>query len=221
MKITGSHVVSASPRQVWDALQDPQVLVATIPGCLELTEVGEDTWTARVEAGIASIRGVYDGQVSLHDQRPPDAYTLHATGSGGPGTIDATARVTLTADDGCTRVDYDADAMIGGPIAGVGQRVVAGVAKRNAASFFAAVDEHLTAEDRSATTSADMPEAPAGARGDDTGDAGAHPGDGSITYHPGERATRPSEDPMRLLAAAVVGAAIALLGVVVGRRTGR
>jgi carbon monoxide dehydrogenase subunit G len=215
MKVNGSHVVRAPRQQVWDALQDPAVLVLTIPGCQELAETGEDTYTARVHAGIASIKGTYDGKVQLTDQDPPNSYTLRATGSGGPGTIDATAVVTLVDDDGgdATRVDYDAHAVIGGPIAGVGQRVVIGVAKRNAKTFFEAVDDHL-ADGRAA----------AGV----TPDAGAEepavttpsrpaPGDGAVHYRPPEP-PGPTRALGRLLAAAVVGAAIALAGVLVGQR---
>lgn len=213
MKVTGSHVLRAPRQRVWDALQDPAVLVATIPGCHELEATGADTYAARVHAGIASIKGTYDGRVQLGDQDPPNSYTLRATGSGGPGTIDATATVSLSEEDGGgTRVEYDADAVIGGAIAGVGQRVVAGVAKRNAATFFEAVDRHLAGEvvgGREATP------AVAG----DAVDTAAVDGDGA-------RATvfrRPPEDPsapdvVPLLLAALVGALIALAGVLVGQR---
>lgn len=214
MKVNGSYVLQASRQKVWDALQDPAVLVRTIPGCEEMEETGDDAYTARVHAGIASIKGMYDGQVSLADQDPPNSYTLRAKGSGGPGTIDATATVSLRDEGGGTRVDYDADAVIGGAIAGVGQRVVAGVAKRNAKSFFEAVDRYLAGE---------LVGAPVGAVGKE-GQAGAveeATADGSTVFRkpaPAARAPAGVPDALPLILAAVVGAAIALLGVVVGQR---
>jgi carbon monoxide dehydrogenase subunit G len=214
MKVNGSHVVHAPRQQVWDALQDPAVLVRAIPGCQELAESGDNAYTARVHAGIASIKGTYDGEVQLTDQDPPNSYTLRATGSGGPGTIDATAVVTLAEDGDATRVDYDAHAIIGGAIGGVGQRVVVGVAKRNAKSFFDAVDEHL-AEGRAPAAGV--------APGEAAEEAGvATPtrpaaGDGVVHYRPPEPA-RPTSMLWQLLAAAVVGAAIALAGVLAGQR---
>jgi carbon monoxide dehydrogenase subunit G len=212
MMISGSHVLHAPRQEVWDALQDPAVLVMTIPGCHELHETGDDSYTARVHAGIASIKGTYDGRVQLGDQDPPNSYTLRATGSGSPGTIDATATVSLTVEADGTRVDYDAEAVIGGAIAGVGQRVVAGVAKRNAATFFEAVDRHLAGEldgGREAT--------PAVAGDAVEGVAGVEAGErGTVFRRPPREPAAP--DVVPLLLAALTGAVIALLGVLVGQR---
>jgi len=215
MKVTGSHVLHAPRQRVWDALQDPEVLVRTIPGCNELAEVGDHAYVARVSAGIASIKGSYDGRVTLSDHDPPAAYTLRATGSGAPGTIDATATVHLTEDaDGNTRVDYDADAVVGGTVGGVGQRVLTGVARRNATAFFEAVDRLLTGEAE-----------PAGREvGTTTGPAVSADGLAPVSRQPGgvyrrEPAAATAPDVAQLLLAALIGAAIALLGVLVGRRT--
>lgn len=215
MKVSGSHVLHASRQEVWDALQDPAVLVQTIPGCQQMQETGDDTYTARVQAGVASIKGTYDGQVQLADQDPPNSYTLQAKGSGGPGTIDATATVSLSEEGDGTRVEYDADAVIGGAIAGVGQRVVAGVAKRNAKSFFEAVDQHLAGEldgaGEEAAERADGEAAPA----EETTDDGA-----KVFRRPEPATSAPSGAPdgLQLILAALAGAAIALVGVLVGQR---
>ena len=81
--------------------------------------------------GVASIKGSYTGEVSFSDLVEPSSLTMRANGSGGPGTIDTTVAVVLTGlSDGSTRVDYDADAMVGGMVGGVGQRVLAGWPRR-------------------------------------------------------------------------------------------
>src|SRR3712207_6498404 len=96
-------------------------------------------------AGVASIKGVYQGDVELTDQQPPGSFVLKASGAGAPGTVSADVKVTLTGDGaGRTRRDYDADAVVGGVIGGVGQRVLSGVAKKTAGEFFQAVDGVLT-----------------------------------------------------------------------------
>ena len=222
MKVTGSHVLHASRQKVWDALQDPAVLVRTIPGCHALEEIGDDTYTARVRAGVASIKGTYDGRVELTDQDAPNLYVLRATGSGGPGTIDATATVRLNdGGDGRTTVEYDADAVIGGAIGGVGQRVLVGVAKRNASAFFTAVDQYLAGDLAAAETSAGDVADDATARADTAGEAVVRPGDRQVFYRPEEARPAWRSSQVDLLLAALVGAAIALLGVLVGRRTVR
>ena len=97
-----------------------------------------------VTAGVASIKGVYTGEVRLGDQQPPDSFVLTASGSGAPGTVSADVRVTLAdAGGGTTAVTYDADAIVGGMVGGVGQRMLTGVAKKTAGEFFGAVDDVL------------------------------------------------------------------------------
>jgi uncharacterized protein len=144
MKVTGQATLHAPAQRVWEALNDPDVLVRTIPGCQELRESGPDEYRMTVRAGVASIKGTYQGTVRLTDQVPPASFVLRASGSGGPGTVDAAVKVSLIGDGDTTRLDYDADATVGGTVAGVGQRVLAGVAKKTAKEFFDAVDAELT-----------------------------------------------------------------------------
>lgn len=145
MKISGEATVRGSVEQVYAALNDPAMLVRTIPGCERLERVGPDAYTMVVSAGVAAVKGTYAGEVVITDQRAPHELVLKASGSGAPGTVSAEARVRLAAgDDGTTTVTYDADAVVGGMVGGVGQRVLTSVARRTAAEFFAAVDEALT-----------------------------------------------------------------------------
>ncbi|WP_189237223.1 SRPBCC family protein [Planomonospora parontospora] len=143
MKVAGSAVLGADRDRVWSALQDPAVLVRTIPGCERLEETGPDTYRMTVTAGVASIRGLYQGEVALRDPDAPSRFVLRARGQGAPGTVEATVQVRLSEADGGTRVDYDAEAVVGGMIGGVGQRMLGTVARRTAAEFFAAVERHL------------------------------------------------------------------------------
>ncbi|MGN6332759.1 MAG: SRPBCC family protein [Motilibacteraceae bacterium] len=145
MKVSGTARLAAPVDRVWAALNDPAVLVRTIPGCEQLEQVGPDSYRMTVTAGIASIKGTYLGDVVLTEQQPPSSFLLRASGSGAPGTVSAVVRVQLVPDGeaGVTLLRYDADAVVGGPVGGVGQRVLAGVAKKTAADFFKAVDDVL------------------------------------------------------------------------------
>lgn len=145
MKITGSSQLAAEPSAVWQALNDPAVLVRCIPGCHRLEALGDDAYAMTVAAGVGSIKGVYDGQVRLTDQQHPGSFRMHAQGAGAAGTIGADVLVTLEASDsGGTSLTYDADAVVGGMIGGVGQRMLVGVSKRMAAEFFGNVESVLT-----------------------------------------------------------------------------
>lgn len=213
MKISGTSVLHGTPDAVWAAITDPAVLAEVIPGCDALTPIGADRFALSVTLGVASIKGSYAGEVGFSDQVPPSSLTMRAAGSGAPGTIDTTVAVVLTdLADGSTRVDYDADAMVGGMVGGVGQRVLAGVAKKTAGLFFAAIDDVLTGARPLAAAVTDRAPAPATA-------GTAAPVAPSVirpSAPTASRSTLPS-----LIGAAAFGAVSMLVGVLVGARIGR
>ncbi|HEU5024234.1 MAG TPA: carbon monoxide dehydrogenase subunit G [Spirillospora sp.] len=217
MQVNGSASVAAPLARVWDALQDPAVLARTIPGCRSLEETGPDTYRMTVTAGVASIQGTYVGSVELADPDPPRSFTLRAQGQGAPGTVDATVRVRLSDGGDATRVDYDADAVVGGMIGGVGQRMLGGVAKRTAGEFFAAVERDLTALDEPAPSPEPgaAPSPPS-----EPGSAPPTPGPGTGRVYAGRAAPGPRPSggagvwPMT--AAFAAGGAVALAGVALG-----
>jgi uncharacterized protein len=222
MKVTGSAVLHASPDAVYAALTDPAVLSSTIPGCESLTALGDDRYRMTVTAGVASIKGSYEGEVSLHDQQVPTSFVLRAKGAGAPGTVAVTVPVTISdVGDGTSRLDYAADAVVGGMVGGVGQRMLTSVSKKMAGQFFGAVDDVLTGK-RPAEVAAPAAAAPAVAGEGAAGPAVAAgaPASGQVFRAPAAAAPTGAlgGNP---LAAALVGAAIALAGVLVGWLAGR
>jgi carbon monoxide dehydrogenase subunit G len=200
MKVSGTSTLKADPDTLWKALNDPAVLVATIPGCQRLEALGGDTFAMTVAAGVGSIKGVYDGQYSIADQDEPGTYLMRARGSGAAGTIDATVAVRLQDaqdDGGGTLLSYDADAVVGGMIGGVGQRMLTGVSKKMATEFFGNIDRYLAGERAAA------PEAVAS-----TGSTTR----GAVFTAPAAAPTAGNDFVKGLL----VGGAIALAGAVVG-----
>jgi carbon monoxide dehydrogenase subunit G len=143
VNLDGSAVLAAPPEQVWAVITDPAVLARTIPGCVSLEQVGEDRFRMVVSAGVGAVRGRYAGEVRLSDLSFPTSYVMHASGSGGPGSVRATVPITLQPADGGTLLTWSAEAVVGGAVAGVGQRMVTGVAKKMAEQFFEAVDREL------------------------------------------------------------------------------
>jgi len=144
VKFSGTTTMHAPASSVWAALTDPAVLVATIPGCERLEPAGPDSYHFTVTAGVASIRGTYTGVVAMSQQREPTSLVLTARCAGSPGAIATSIHITLTPGSGTTEVGYVADAVIGGLIAGVGQRMLATVAELLVGDFFTAVDQVLT-----------------------------------------------------------------------------
>src|SRR6185503_2890464 len=67
MKISGEAQLKAGVAEVYAALQDPAVLVRTLPGCEQLEQTGPDSYRATLTAGVASIKGRFNGEVRLAD----------------------------------------------------------------------------------------------------------------------------------------------------------
>ena len=137
MKISGANVVPHPVAQVWDSLLDPRVLVRTIPGCERLEATGDHSYAMTVTAGVAAIKGTSDGSCSLSDLKERESLVMRLQGAGAPGTVDATVYVRFEdlGSEG-TRISYEADAVVGGMVGGVGQRMLASVSKRMAGEFF-------------------------------------------------------------------------------------
>jgi carbon monoxide dehydrogenase subunit G len=136
MKVEGAYTFPGEPQQVWELLLDPESLRQCIPGVETLTETSPDHFDAIMKVGVAAIRGTYKGKVAIIDKLEPTEYTLQVEGSGGPGFVKGSARVTLEAAEGGTAVKVDGDGQVGGMLAGVGQRMLPGVAKMLMNQFF-------------------------------------------------------------------------------------
>ena len=213
MNLDGSAVLHADREKVWSVITDPAVLARTIPGCLSLEQVGDDEYRMNVNVGVGAIKGTYAGEVRLADQQRPESYVMHASGAGGPGQVKAVVTINLhPEDDGSTTLTYSADAVVGGPVAGVGQRMITGVAKRMAAQFFSAVDDELAGR-----TVVPIESAPSAAAGPTDVDTSA-----PARVFPGSAALAPARGDLGPFAiGAASGALVALLGVALGYLLGR
>jgi carbon monoxide dehydrogenase subunit G len=215
VNLDGSAVLHADPERVWSVITDPAVLARTIPGCESLERVGDDEYKMNVSVGVGAIRGTYAGEVKLSDQQRPSSYVMHASGAGAPGNARATVTINLEpADGGTTTLTYSADAVIGGPVAGVGQRMITGVAKRMAGQFFTAIDDELSG---TVTPIAGAPSAVA------AGEVGAAPVAAIPQVFAGKAGVPAgtSTESQTLLIGAAGGAVLTLIGVLVGYRLAR
>ena len=129
MKVQGDFTFDAPAGEVWKALLDPTVLASIMPGCKKLEQTGEGQYEGDLEVKVGPVQGKFQGSVRLSDIDEPKGYTIHVDGKGSQGFVKATSRVTLEGDGARTRMEYDADAQVGGRIASVGQRLVEASAK--------------------------------------------------------------------------------------------
>jgi carbon monoxide dehydrogenase subunit G len=138
MEMSGEAILNASRAEVWAALNDPEMLRQSIPGCETLSKTSGIEFTATVVLKVGPIKAKFAGRVTLSDVTPPSGYTIRGKGEGGiTGFAEGGAKVDLEEiDPAHTVLRYAVDAKVGGKIAQLGARLIDSTAKKLAGQFF-------------------------------------------------------------------------------------
>jgi uncharacterized protein len=139
MTMTGEVMLPADRATVWAALNDPEILKRSIPGCQELAKTSDTEFTATAKVAVGPVKATFKGKVNLTDIEAPNGYRISGEGQGGvAGFAKGGAKVRLDdGENGGTRLSYDVEAHVGGKLAQLGGRLINGVAKKYADEFFA------------------------------------------------------------------------------------
>jgi hypothetical protein len=143
MHLSSTYTFPAPPARVWDVLMDTTAIAGCVPGCQELTAVGEDRYRAKLAVVIAAVTGNFDATIELADKAPPHGYTLRVDGQSRAGFVKGSTRIELVEAGPDTRVNVSADVQVGGAVARVGQRLLEGVGKMMMDRFFACLQGKL------------------------------------------------------------------------------
>ena len=138
MDMTGEYRVAAPQKEVWDALNDPDILKQCISGCEEVQKLSPTEFTAKVQARVGPVSARFGGKVTLSDLDPPNGYKISGEGTGGvAGFAKGGAEVHLTPDGDATKLSYKVTAQVGGKLAQIGSRLIDSTARKYADDFFA------------------------------------------------------------------------------------
>lgn len=144
MEMQASRQLAVTQQQAWDALNDPAVLKACIPGCDKVEATGENAFAIGMALKIGPVSAKFKGNILLSDINPPASYKLSFEGQGGPaGFGKGSAAVVLTPNDQGCELAYTVQASVGGKVAQLGQRLIDGAAKSMAEDFFKRFDEEM------------------------------------------------------------------------------
>jgi enoyl-CoA hydratase/carnithine racemase/carbon monoxide dehydrogenase subunit G len=139
MEMVGEARIAAPRDVVWRALNDPEVLQSSIPGCEELQRTADNEFSAKVVSKVGPIKARFAGKVTLSNIDAPRSYTLTGEGHGGAaGFVRSDIDVSLEAPEpAVTVLRYGVKANIGGKLAQLGSRMVDAAARKAADEFFA------------------------------------------------------------------------------------
>lgn len=150
MKLAEEIRIEAPREKVYAALNDPEILRQSIPGCETLEMVSDTELNATIRAKVGPVRARFKGEVTLSDLNPPESYTLAGQGKGGAaGFARGEASVRLTEDGDATLLQYDVSATVGGKLAQLGGRLIDNSARALAGEFFENFRKVVSGEDKS------------------------------------------------------------------------
>jgi len=146
MKLTGSYKINLEKQKVWEALNDPEILKQSIPGCEEFNKKSDTEFSAKATNKIGPFNATFSGDIELKDLNPPNSYKILGSGNSLVGFASGEAEVKLEDTDNGTNLIYSVEAQVGGKIAQVGSRLIDMTAKKMADIFFGKFSELISSE---------------------------------------------------------------------------
>lgn len=150
MLIENNFPVAADPDRVFRFLQDPNNVVACMPGAELVEDLGNDTYRGRVRIKIGPVTAAYTGVARIARSDPAERITvLLAEGrdARGNGAAKATATMRVFGNDrgnGST-VELSTELSVQGKLAQFGRSVMADVSSRMVGEMAAKVREMIEA----------------------------------------------------------------------------
>jgi carbon monoxide dehydrogenase subunit G len=163
MELQGERLIPADVQRTWNALNDPAILKACIPGCESVERTGENSYESVVAVKVGPVGARFKGKINMTNVDAPKSYTINFDGQGGAaGFGKGAADVSLVAEGSSTRLSYQARASVGGKMAQIGSRLVDAAAQKMTEDFFTRFEQALAPPAAAPAGAAPVPAAGAG-----------------------------------------------------------
>ena len=146
MKLTGSYQIKLEKQKVWEALNNPDILQKSIPGCEDFKRNSDTDFTATATNKIGPFNASFTGDIKLKEINAPHSYVIEGSGNSPVGFASGEAKVKLEDSEEGTKLSYEVEANVGGKIAQVGSRLIDMTAKKMADIFFKNFSDLITIE---------------------------------------------------------------------------
>ena len=147
MKLSGYYQIKLEKQKVWEALNDPEILKKSIPGCEEFVKNSDTEFTATATNKIGPFNASFTGDIELKEIKAPNSYVIEGSGNSPVGFASGSAKVILEDSDEGTKLSYSVEADVGGKIAQVGSRLIDMTAKKMADIFFGKFSELIESKE--------------------------------------------------------------------------
>lgn len=139
---------------VFNALNDTDILKASIPGCEELSRTEDDKLEAKIVVKFGPVKAGFLSKVTLNASGGPETFLLHGTGdAGAAGSAKGTADIKLDEQGENTLLRYEVKIDVVGKLAQLGSRLMEGTTKKLAKKFFSNFENALLTDSNDAENS--------------------------------------------------------------------
>ena len=147
MQLAGKHIINASASKIWSMLMDPDTLAKIVPGISSLKKDGENSYISTLSIKMGPVSGSFAGNLKMEDIQNQKGFTLKVQQNSKIGNANAAIKIDLSPlEENKTEVAFDGDAKLSGLLAGMGQRVLGGVANTMTKQFFTNLEKELSVE---------------------------------------------------------------------------
>jgi carbon monoxide dehydrogenase subunit G len=143
MRVAGERTFAAPRSAVWHVLNDPASMAATMPGVESFDVEDERRWRANVKIplGLGTLGMTMD--MEKMEEREPEFARLAIKGNGVGAILSMTTAFNLSDQGGGTKMDWEADVRIAGPVGSMGQRVLQPIVNQQVQHVLTALDEQV------------------------------------------------------------------------------
>jgi carbon monoxide dehydrogenase subunit G len=143
VKVEGTKEFDAPAQLVWDVLNDPSKMAKLLPGVESFDVQDERRWRANVKIplGLGTLGMTMDMEKT--EEREPEFARLAIKGNGVGAMLSMTTAFNLSDDDGGTKMDWEADVRIAGPVGSMGQRVLQPIVNQQVQHVLSALDQQV------------------------------------------------------------------------------
>ena len=142
----GEEQIPADPATVWAFVNDPERIGRCLPDVQSVTVHDATRFDAVVRVAVGPVRGSFTLKFALQPDEAARRMNMKITGGGFGSAIDLTAGADIVPGGGTgTTLRWSGSAVMRGPVAAVGGRVLDGQARKLITQTFANVRTQLTA----------------------------------------------------------------------------
>jgi hypothetical protein len=143
MNVNGEREFDAPRATVWSVLNDPAAMASMMPG-VESFDVHDDRrWTANVKIplGLGGLKMKVDMEKT--DERANEMAVMHIKGQGVGAMMNMQTKFELSDTATGTKMLYDAEVKIAGPVGSMGQRVLQPIVNQQVQHVLGALDTRV------------------------------------------------------------------------------